>query len=161
QILCIEHADYAPGMCNCGEENEKKYCFFIQVRIRDFHLKSLMDTMDYTAQQAERDIEYISTYLEESTTLSVKVLEDIYIRVKECGYDFELSELGHFIEQSQIWFIRLIELCFEVAQNIWPSSYRNTAINIFDIGDFLGKWEKRARSCLSTTDLPPLNQKHY
>ncbi|CAG8691353.1 2342_t:CDS:2, partial [Cetraspora pellucida] len=160
QILCIEHADYAPGMCNCGEENEKKYCFFIQVRIRDFHLKSLIDTMEYTAYQAQQDIEYIGTYLEESATLSVKALEDIYIRVKECGYDFELSELGHFIEQSQIWFRRLIELCFEVAKNIWPS-YRNTVINNFDIGDFLGKWEKRARSCLSTTDLPPLNQKHY
>ncbi|CAG8562025.1 1934_t:CDS:2 [Dentiscutata erythropus] len=161
QILCIEHADYAPGMCNCGEENEKKYCYLMQVRIRDFHLKSLMDTMEYTVQQAQQDIEYFSTYLEESTTLSVKVLEDIYIRVKECGYDFELSELGHFIEQSEIWFRRLIEMCFEVAQNIWPSTYRNTLINNFDVGDFICKWEKRTRSCLSTTDIPPLNQKHY
>ncbi|CAG8667177.1 2068_t:CDS:1, partial [Scutellospora calospora] len=56
QTLCIEHADYAPGMCNCGEKNEKKYCYLMQVLIRDFHLKSLMDTMEYTVQQAQQDI---------------------------------------------------------------------------------------------------------
>ncbi|CAG8555148.1 11569_t:CDS:2, partial [Scutellospora calospora] len=161
QILCLEHTEYAPEMCKCGEEGENKYCYFIQVRIRDFHLKSLMDTLEYTVCQAQQDIEYIGTYLEESTTLSVKVLEDIYTRIKECGYDFELSELNHFIEQSQSWFRRLIELCFEAARNIWPSTYRNMPKDDFDIADFLCKWEKRTKSCLSATDLPPLNQKHY
>ena len=57
----IEHADYAPGMCNCGEKNEKKYCYLMQVLIRDFYLKSLMSNK-------YNRIYYFFTYLEESVS---------------------------------------------------------------------------------------------
>ncbi|CAG8461246.1 8655_t:CDS:2 [Acaulospora morrowiae] len=158
QILCLEHASYSPEICKCGEE---KNCHFLQMRIRNHHLKSLMDDFNETYEVASKMIEYFQNDLEKATRLSAEKLEIIHDCVTKSGYDFELADSQQFIDKSLSWFRRLKKVCYKIAMALWPTIYCEIPLGKFDISDFFVKWERRVKSFQTSSDIPPSNQKHY
>lgn len=157
KVLCLEHFEEASRCCTC-EAN----CCLLQVRVKDFHMKSLMAAFDNTLKNGVISIRHIENIFEDKVPIPAAKFEIINDMIKENGLEFEITSSSQmFIDKSLSLYRKMIKYCYEIANNIFPRVYNETSISQFNLSEFLVKWEKWCRRYQSSTDLPPLNERHY
>ncbi|CAG8441747.1 2762_t:CDS:2 [Diversispora eburnea] len=157
KALCLEHANETSKCCTCGEK-----CCFLQVRVKDFHMRNLMEAFDNTLENGENTRRHIENTFEDKSPIPAAKFEIVYDMVKENGLEFEMTTSSQmFIDKSFSLYRKIIKYCYKIARNIFPKIYNEIPISQFNVTEFLIKWEKRCRRYQSTTDLPPSNEKHY